>query len=88
MLVWTSVSKRCIDLPDRFYERVCESLGPELVDLLKPRANRYKVAILRPPYRYHFATCSNELERLVPLPFLHVWCTKYASWLLCDCNIL
>ena len=35
MLVWASVSKRYIDLPDRFQECVCEAVGLALVDLLK-----------------------------------------------------
>ena len=48
MLVWTTVSKRYMDLPHRFKQpQVCEAVGLALVDLLKPLAYRCKVAILR-----------------------------------------
>ena len=55
MLVWTSVSKRYMDLSTRqILERVYEAVSPTLIDLLKPLAQRGKVVILRLPYRYNF----------------------------------
>ena len=66
-----------MDLPDSFLEQVCEAGGSAFVDLIKSVAYRCKEAILRLPYRYHFAKCSNEFARLVPFPLSYVWCTNY-----------
>lgn len=46
ILVWTSVLKGFMDLPDWFQKRVCKAFDPALVDFLKPLVHHGKVVIL------------------------------------------
>ena len=95
-LVWTSVSKRYRDLPDRYQKQVCEAVDPALVGLPKPLAYHCEIAMLSPLYNHQFGKWSTELTELSPFPLSYVWCTKYASccfasdcnnlWGLCKCH--
>ena len=70
ILVWTNVSKYYRHLPHRYQKRVCEAVGPALVDLPKPLTHHCEIAMLNLLYNHHFGKRSTELAELSPLLLL------------------
>ena len=54
LLVWTSASKYYRHLPDKYQKRVCEAVGPALVDLPKPLVHHCEIAMLSLLNNQHF----------------------------------